>query len=105
MSWRYTLDSSQGPLVIKDTPIGWADKRFTMAKSENYGGSMITVSANLIYITDAYDYLVELENLEGIMGVCTIKIESKINDVIGWGTEFEGFLDFKEKTQIGRAHV
>lgn len=91
---KYTLYSDVlNPLLIKE-PNGWNDDEKELIRSDKYFGVMTSLSNNLAFYKDAFDYIKANYDIKGIKGNVRLEKEERNSQTDRWELSYTGYLDF-----------
>lgn len=101
---KYTLYSDiLSPLVIKE-PKSWNDDEKELLRSEKYFGVMTSLSNNLEFYGDSYNYLKSNYDIKGIKANVRLEKQERNSDTDDWELSYSGYFDFStyqaDKTTI-----
>lgn len=104
-TWRFSLISSLGDSLLEINPLGWDDVGLTLSKTEPYDSVFRTYSAELEYVKNGYDIIKELEETEGVLFDCDLKVEKRDHITLQDTEIFRAKIDptdYKESTKNGK---
>lgn len=98
--FKITLDDTDYPLILTSNPIGITEFELTYTRHQIYNTVFPAVGTALKFVHEGYDYIKSVFNVNGLDGVCGIKIEEQqlINKT--YSTVFEGVIDFSTYTEF-----
>jgi len=80
-------------IEFKENFISWQDRKDVISRSATFHGIMMSQSLDLQFIKEAYDFIINLDNLYDVAAECTIKIQN-FDSQNGYTDDFTGLLDF-----------
>jgi len=106
--YKFSLNSTlKGELPLTENPVGWNGLQNKLVRSKEFEGVFNEFSVGgLTFVDEAYDYLTDLYNQEGIKLDCELIVTVRDNISKQDIEIFRGVLDgskYKESSQYGRS--
>lgn len=93
MKWKFTLSNTiEGPLVLTDEPIGWADITENIKRDPQWHGIFFDYSVSLKFWGQGFDYITNIYETQGIEGKISLLVEYKGDDRRAFATYYSGKL-------------